>query len=130
QLDQPVKMLLRSQDVLHDFYVPQFRAKMDLVPGMITFFWMTPTRAGTFDVLCAELCGVGHHAMRGTVIVDAKGAYDKWLSGQETFAALYPNTAKVKQAAKDAPASAPVRQASQDKPILTASESTQSLRVQ
>src|SRR6266516_4619517 len=46
-----VKVLLRSIDVLHDFYVPEFRAKMDMVPGMVTYFWMTPIRTGTFDVL-------------------------------------------------------------------------------
>ena len=53
-------MLLRSIDVLHDFYVPEFRAKMDMIPGMVTYFWFTPTRTGEFEVLCAELCGVGH----------------------------------------------------------------------
>ena len=92
-LHQPVNVLLRSIDVLHDFYVPEFRAKMDLVPGMITWFWFTPTRTGTFDVLCAELCGVGHHAMRSTVVVDDKTDYQKWLMGQETFATLYPKAA-------------------------------------
>ena len=85
---QPTKMLLRSVDVLHDFYVPQFRAKMDLVPGMMTFFWMTPSRTGTFDVLCAELCGIGHHAMRGTVVVDEESDYIEWLEEQETFAEI------------------------------------------
>ena len=89
----PIKMNLRSLDVLHDFYVPQFRAKMDLVPGMITFFWLEPTRTGTFDILCAELCGVGHHAMRGTVVVDDQTAFNKWLQEQETFATLYPKGA-------------------------------------
>ena len=92
-LHQPVNVLLRSIDVLHDFYVPEFRAKMDLVPGMITWFWFTPTRTGTFDVLCAELCGVGHHAMRSTVVIDDKTDYQKWLMGQETFATLYPDAA-------------------------------------
>ena len=57
---KPVKVLLRSIDVLHDFYVPEFRAKMDMIPGMVTYFWFTPTRTGTFEVLCAELCGTGH----------------------------------------------------------------------
>lgn len=89
----PIKMNLRSLDVLHDFYVPQFRAKMDLVPGMVTFFWLEPTRTGTFDILCAELCGVGHHAMRGTVVVDDQTAFNKWLQEQETFATLYPKGA-------------------------------------
>ena len=85
-LGQPVRMLLRSIDVLHDFYVPQFRAKMDLVPGMITYFWLTPTRTGTFDILCAELCGIGHHEMRGLVVVEEEGAYQAWLAEQQTFA--------------------------------------------
>ena len=92
-LGVPIKMNLRSIDVLHNFYVPQFRAKMDLVPGMVTYFWLEPTRTGTFDILCAELCGVGHHAMRGTVVVDDKTAFNKWLGEQETFATLYPKAA-------------------------------------
>ncbi len=84
-LNRPVKMVLRSKDVLHDFYVPQFRAKMDLVPGIVTYFWMTPTVAGTYDILCAELCGVGHYQMRGTVVVEEQAAFDQWLSQQMTF---------------------------------------------
>jgi cytochrome c oxidase subunit 2 len=92
-LGVPIKMNLRSIDVLHNFYVPQFRAKMDLVPGMVTYFWLEPTRTGTFDILCAELCGLGHHAMRGTVVVDDKTAFNEWLGEQETFATLYPKAA-------------------------------------
>jgi len=87
-LDQPVKVLLRSVDVLHDFYVPQFRAKMDLVPGMITYFWLTPTRTGRFDVLCAELCGLAHYAMNSKVVVEENGDYQAWLAEQSTFADL------------------------------------------
>ncbi len=85
-LDKPVKVLLRSIDVLHDFYVPEFRAKMDLVPGLVTYFWFIPIRAGTFDILCFELCGVGHHTMRGTVVVEEESAYRAWLQEQPTFA--------------------------------------------
>ncbi len=85
-LDKPVKVLLRSIDVLHDFYVPQFRAKMDMVPGQVTYFWFTPTRTGTFDVLCFELCGVGHYAMRGSVVVEKESAFQAWLEEQPTFA--------------------------------------------
>ena len=84
-VDKPVKVLLRSIDVLHDFYVPQFRAKMDLVPGMITYYWFTPTREGEFEILCAELCGVGHHVMRGLVVVDNESSYQEWISEQSTF---------------------------------------------
>ena len=86
QLDQPVKVLLRSIDVLHNFYVPQFRAKMDMVPGAVTYYWLTPTRTGTFDILCFELCGVGHHAMRGLVVVDEAGDYEAWVDEHPTFA--------------------------------------------
>ncbi|MEP4861110.1 MAG: cytochrome c oxidase subunit II [Alphaproteobacteria bacterium] len=88
RIGKPVKMLLRSIDVLHDFYVPEFRAKMDMVPGTVTFFWFTPTRTGTFDVLCAELCGTGHGYMRGTVMVDTEEDYQVWLQEQSTFAQL------------------------------------------
>ena len=86
--DKPVKFLLRSIDVLHNFYVPQFRAKMDLVPGMVTFYWIKPTVTGNYEILCAELCGVGHHAMRGFVQVDEANDYKEWLNDQSTFKAL------------------------------------------
>jgi cytochrome c oxidase subunit 2 len=72
-IGKPVKILLRSFDVLHNFYVPEFRAKMDMVPGVVTYYWFTPTRTGTFEVLCAELCGVGHAQMRGKVVGGASG---------------------------------------------------------
>lgn len=85
-LNKPVKMLLRSQDVLHDFYVPQFRARMNMVPGMVTSFWFTPTKAGRYEILCAQLCGVGHYTMRGVVVVEDEVAFQKWLQGQPTFA--------------------------------------------
>lgn len=84
-LNRPVKVLLRSIDTLHDFYVPQFRAKMDMVPGMVTYFWFTPTRTGTFESICAELCGTGHYTMRAVVVVDEDSAYQTWLQGQSTF---------------------------------------------
>ena len=86
ELDRPVKVLLRSIDVLHNFYVPQFRAKMDMVPGAVTYYWLTPTRTGTFDILCFELCGVGHHAMRGLVVVDETSDYEAWVAEHPTFA--------------------------------------------
>lgn len=85
-IDRTVKVLLRSIDVLHDFYVPEFRAKMDLVPGAVTYFWFTPIRTGEFDILCFELCGVGHHAMRSRVVVEEREEYEAWLEEQTTFA--------------------------------------------
>src|SRR5216683_3274579 len=88
QLGKPVKILLRSLDVVHDFYVPEFRAKMDMVPGMVTYYWFTPTRTGTFDALCFQLCGVGHYTMRAKVVVQEESAYEAWLERQPTFAQL------------------------------------------
>ncbi len=85
-IGRPVKALLRSKDVLHNFAVPQFRAKMDLVPGLVTYIWFTPTRTGNFDLLCNELCGIGHFVMRGKVIVEEERAFQAWLSGHPTFA--------------------------------------------
>ena len=96
QMGKPVKVLLRSVDVLHDFYVPEFRAKMDMVPGMVTYFWITPIRTGTFDVLCAELCGAAHYQMRAKVIVDEEREYHAWLEQQKTFAELSSGNAIVK----------------------------------
>ena len=87
-IGKPVKVVLRSIDVVHDFYVPEFRAKMDMVPGMVTYFWFTPTRTGTFEILCAGLCGVGHPNMRGKVVIDTEGDYQAWLQQQKTFAEL------------------------------------------
>ena len=97
-LGRPVKVLLRSIDVLHNFYVPEFRAKMDMIPGSVTYFWFTPTRAGEFDVLCAELCGLAHSQMRGKVVVESAQAYERWRAGQTTFAEM---TARARTAAAE-----------------------------
>ncbi len=85
-IGKPVKVLLHSKDVLHNFTVPQFRVKMDLVPGMVPYIWFTPTRSGKFDILCNELCGTAHFAMRGKVVVEEEAAFQAWLSGHPTFA--------------------------------------------
>lgn len=85
-LGRPVKVLLRSHDVLHDFYVPPIRARMNLVPGMVTSFWFTPTQAGRYEVLCAQLCGVGHSQMRGAMVVEDEARFQAWLQAQPTFA--------------------------------------------
>ena len=92
-LDKPVKVLLRSKDVLHDFAVPQFRVKMDLVPGMVPYVWFTPTRTGEFEILCEELCGLAHHTMRGRVVVDEQADFDAWLAAQPTYADIVAQTA-------------------------------------
>ncbi|MDM8350712.1 cytochrome c oxidase subunit II [Pseudomonas sp. sp1636] len=93
-LDQPVKVLLRSKDVLHNFYIPQIRSKMDMVPGMVSYFWFTPTKLGNYEVLCAEYCGLAHYNMRGHMIVEEPAAFEQWLNNQPTFAQTLRTAAK------------------------------------
>ncbi len=85
-LDVPVRILGRAKDVIHNFAVPQFRVKMDMLPGMVTYYWLTPTRTGEFDVVCMEHCGIGHYNMRGRVVVAEEAEFDQWLAGHPTYA--------------------------------------------
>ncbi len=85
-INRPVRAWLRSKDVLHDFAVAEFRVKMDLVPGLVSYLWFTPNKEGTYDVLCEELCGIGHHIMRGKVTVTTEDKFKAWLDDQPTFA--------------------------------------------
>lgn len=85
-LGEPVKFVLRSHDVLHDFFVPPMRARMNIVPGQVSSFWLTPTKAGRYEAMCAQLCGLGHPAMRGTVVVEDRASFERWLAGQPRFA--------------------------------------------
>lgn len=85
-INQPYKFVLRSKDVLHNFTVPQFRVKMDLIPGMTPYAWLTPTREGRYDIMCEELCGIAHFAMRGAVVVEQRAAFNDWLASYPTYA--------------------------------------------
>lgn len=100
QIDQPVKINLRSLDVIHNFYVPQFRAKMDTLPGIVSYYWFTPTKTGKYEILCAEFCGTGHYAMRGTVLVDEKKDYNNWLAQQITFEKILAQENMIKEPKK------------------------------
>lgn len=80
-VDEPVVIQLRSMDVLHSFFVPVFRIKQDAVPGMNIPVWFQATKAGQYDLACAELCGWGHYQMRGQVTVHASRAeFESWLA--------------------------------------------------
>lgn len=81
-VNRPALIRLRARDVLHSFFVAEFRVKQDAVPGMTVDLWFTPTRAGQYDLACAELCGVGHYTMRGRVRVVSQAAFDAWLAQQ------------------------------------------------
>jgi cytochrome c oxidase subunit II len=80
--DKPVRFDISSEDVLHDFWVPAFRVKIDAVPGITTRLRVTPTRIGIFPVVCAELCGLGHSVMRSTAHVLSPAAFDRWLADE------------------------------------------------
>jgi cytochrome c oxidase subunit II len=73
---------IRALDVIHSFWVPQFGQKQDAVPGIVTRLVITPTKVGTFPIMCTELCGLGHAFMRSRVIVMKPEAFDKWISKQ------------------------------------------------
>jgi cytochrome c oxidase subunit II len=77
---------LQSTDVIHSLYIPAFRIKQDAVPGIKTRTRATPTRLGTFDLVCAELCGAGHATMRQTVRVLPQAAFDRWLASRRAAA--------------------------------------------
>ena len=79
--NQPYKMVMRSDDVLHSFFIPGFRVKQDILPGRYTMLWFTPTKIGTFELFCAEYCGTGHSAMLAKVNVLSPEAYDIWEKG-------------------------------------------------
>jgi cytochrome c oxidase subunit 2 len=70
------------------------RSKMDMVPGMVSYFWFTPTKTGNYETLCAEYCGVGHYNMRGHMIVEEQDVFDQWLKSQPTFAQTLTTAAK------------------------------------
>jgi cytochrome c oxidase subunit 2 len=85
--DRSVLLVFHAKDVIHSFWVPQFSQKQDTVPGIETRLHITPTRLGTFPVICTELCGLGHAVMRTQAIVMTPAAFAKWLHGQSSAVA-------------------------------------------
>lgn len=86
-VNRPVNVRLRSKDVLHSFYLPNFRVKQDAVPGMEIELWFVPTKEGTYELACAELCGFGHYKMRGILHIVSDEEYEQFL--QEELPFLY-----------------------------------------
>lgn len=96
-VNKPVKLIINSRDVIHDVGLPHFRLKMDAVPGITTTLWLTPTITSdsmkiitknpnfVYEIACDQLCGRGHYAMRGTIIVETQEQYDKWLATQQSY---------------------------------------------
>ena len=83
EVDKPVMLVLASKDVIHSFWVPEFRMKQDAVPGVETRLPITPTKVGVFDVICTELCGLGHAVMRARARVLSAEDYARWRAGAD-----------------------------------------------
>src|SRR3954447_20818845 len=81
-VNRPVKFTVQSKDVLHDFWVPAFRMKKDAVPGISVTYRVTPNRTGSFPIVCAELCGIGHATMRANAVVEPEAQFTAWLGKQ------------------------------------------------
>jgi cytochrome c oxidase subunit 2 len=83
-LDRPVRLYLSARDVIHSFWVPEFRQKQDAVPGITTELTITPTKTGNYRLICTELCGLGHALMRTRAIVTSAPDFQRWLSSRTT----------------------------------------------
>ena len=81
--DRAVRIRLHSKDVIHSFFLPNFRVKQDAVPGMTPEVVFVPTRTGNFELACAELCGLAHYRMRGFFNVVSQPEFDEWLREQQ-----------------------------------------------
>jgi cytochrome c oxidase subunit 2 len=85
-VDRPIEFKIQSKDVIHSFWVPQFRLKSDAVPGLTTGIRVTPNKEGRYEVVCAELCGLGHATMRQFVRVVPTDEFQSWISDQKKAA--------------------------------------------
>jgi cytochrome c oxidase subunit 2 len=113
-VDKPVKLIIRSQDVIHDVGLSHFRLKMDAVPGTPTTMWFTPKYTTTkmkeltgnenfvYEISCDQMCGSGHYSMKGTIVVETQEEFDKWINAQKPqYATAHPDVAVVAVAAAD-----------------------------
>src|ERR1700677_4897018 len=87
-INRNIRLTMTSEDVIHDFYVPAFRTKADVLPGRYTTEWFRPTKVGAYHIFCAEYCGTKHSGMIGTVYVMNPNDYDAWLSAGGTASSM------------------------------------------
>jgi cytochrome c oxidase subunit 2 len=83
-VNRPIRVILSAEDVIHSFFIPDMRVKQDAVPGMEIMVWFQALESGEYPIGCAELCGVGHTRMRGTLVVHEPADYQTWLSSRRT----------------------------------------------
>ena len=79
-VDQKISIKMESKDVIHAFWIPEFRIKQDIIPGQPTILNFTPTKIGKYPIICAELCGPYHGGMRASIIVEDKSDYERWFN--------------------------------------------------
>jgi len=103
---QPIIVTLKSKDVIHSFFLPEFRVKQDAVPGLSTRIWFEGTRTGHWEIACAELCGLGHYRMKGFVTVETPEEFNKWLADQAAPPAAEAAPAATAPSAASPPATA------------------------
>jgi cytochrome c oxidase subunit 2 len=84
-VNHEIELLLRTKDVIHDFFVPELRIKLDTVPGLIAKLRFRPEKVGTYEIACSELCGLGHYKMRSFLDVMESADYEKWLAEQYSY---------------------------------------------
>jgi cytochrome c oxidase subunit 2 len=94
-LGRPVKLIMGSEDVIHDFFIPDFRVKADVVPGRYNTLWFTATKVGRYHIFCAQYCGTKHSSMIGWVTVMDPADYQVWLSGGSGGGSMAENGAKL-----------------------------------
>jgi len=82
-VNHEIELLIKTQDVTHSFYVRELRLKQDAVPGMTIHMHFNPEVTGTYEIACAELCGLGHYKMRAFMHVVSQDEFDKWMKDQE-----------------------------------------------
>ncbi len=85
-VNRPVIAELSSKDVIHDYFLPAMRIGGDAIPGSLIPIWFTPIKTGTYEVICAQLCGLGHYGMKGTLVVDTPQDYQTWLKERAELA--------------------------------------------
>jgi cytochrome c oxidase subunit 2 len=85
-VDRPVIAELSSKDVIHDFFISDMRIAGDAIPGSLIPIWFTPVKTGTYEVICGQLCGLGHYGMKGTLVVDTPQDYQAWLKERAELA--------------------------------------------
>lgn len=81
-VDKPALVHLTTKDVIHSFTLIEMRVKQDAIPGMSIPVWFVPTRAGDYEIVCSQLCGLGHYRMRGFVTIQSQAEFDAWLSNE------------------------------------------------